>query len=66
LSAGLAFGDRRGITVEMSDQRYFVEDSYAYKATERYAVNAFDIGNADATAANRVPGSLLVLIAAAT
>ena len=66
LSKGVAFGDRRGITIEMSDQRYFVEDSWAFKATERFSVNCFDAGNYNATAANRVPGSFIGLIAAHT
>lgn len=66
LSKGVAFGDRRGITVEMSDQRYFVEDSWAFKATERFSVNCFDAGNYNATAASRVPGSFIGLIAAHT
>ena len=66
LSMGTAFGDRRTVTIEVSDQRYFVEDAPAFKATERFAFKAFDIGNVDATAANRVPGSLIVGASAAT
>jgi HK97 family phage major capsid protein len=66
LSKGVAFGDRRGITIEMSDQRYFVEDSWAFKATERFSVNCFDAGNYNATASARVPGSFIGLIAAHT
>jgi len=66
LSMGTAFGDRRTVTIEVSDQRYFVEDALAFKATERFAFKAFDIGNVDATAANRVPGSLIVGASAAT
>lgn len=66
LSKGVAFGDRRGITIEMSDQRYFVEDSWAFKATERFSVNCFDAGNYSATASARVPGSFIGLIAAHT
>lgn len=66
LSKGVAFGDRRGITIEMSDQRYFVEDSWAFKATERFSVNCFDAGNFDASAANRVPGSFIGLLSAHT
>jgi HK97 family phage major capsid protein len=66
LSMGTAFGDRRTVTIEVSDQRYFVEDALAFKATERFAFKAFDIGNVDSTAANRVPGSLIVGASAAT
>jgi hypothetical protein len=54
------FGDRRGVTIEVSDQRYFVEDALAFKATERYGFSAFDTGNVSATASLRVPGSLIV------
>jgi HK97 family phage major capsid protein len=62
LSKGVAFGDRRGITIEMSDQRYFVEDSWAFKATERFSVNCFDAGNYNTAAASRVVGSFVGLI----
>lgn len=66
LSVGTAFGDRRSVTVEVSDQRYFVEDALAFKATERYAFSAFDTGNVNATASLRVTGSLIVGASAAT
>jgi HK97 family phage major capsid protein len=66
LSVGTAFGDRRTVTIEVSDQRYFVEDALAFKATERFAFSAFDIGNVNATASARVPGSLIVGASAAT
>jgi HK97 family phage major capsid protein len=66
LSKGVAFGDRRGITVEISDQPYFIQDSWAFKATERFSVNAFDTGNYDTVAANRVTGSFIGLISSAT
>lgn len=66
LSVGTAFGDRRGVTIEVSDQRYFVEDALAFKGTERFGFNAFDIGNASATASARVPGSLIVGASQAT
>ena len=60
LSVGTAFGDRRGVTIEVSDQRYFVEDSLAFKGTCRFGFKAFDIGNVNATPAQRTPGSLIV------
>jgi HK97 family phage major capsid protein len=66
LSAGTVFGDRRGVTIEVSDQYYFNADSLAFKGTSRYAFNAFDLGNVNATAASRVPGSLIVGASAAT
>ena len=61
LSKGVAFGDRRAMTVEVSDQVKFVEDALTYKATERFAFNAHDVGNVSGTASARVPGSLIVL-----
>ena len=66
LSTGTVFGDRRGVTIEVSDQRYFVEDALAFKGTERFGFNAFDIGNVSATASSRVPGSLIVGASQAT
>lgn len=61
LSKGVAFGDRRAMTVEVSDQVKFVEDALTYKATERFAFNAHDVGNVNASASLKVPGSLIVL-----
>jgi HK97 family phage major capsid protein len=66
LSKGVAFGDRRGITVEMSDQPYFIQDSWAFKATERFSVSAFDTGNYNTDAASRVTGSFIGLISSAS
>lgn len=66
LSMGTAFGDRRTVTIEVSDQRYFVEDALAIKATERFAFKAFDTGNVTAIAADKVPGSLIVGASAAS
>jgi HK97 family phage major capsid protein len=66
LAQGTAFGDRRGITIEMSTDRGFIEDQYLYKATERFAFKAFDLGNVNATASLRVPGSLIVMATQAT
>lgn len=61
LSKGAAFGDRRAMTVEVSDQVKFVEDALTYKATERFAFNAHDVGNVNSDASLKVPGSLIVL-----
>jgi HK97 family phage major capsid protein len=61
LSKGVAFGDRRSMTVEVSDQVKFVEDALTYKATERFAFNAHDVGNVNSDASLKVPGSLIVL-----
>jgi len=61
LSLGVAFGDRRGITIEVSDQVKFIEDCLTFKATSRYGFVPFDTGNVTATVANQVAGSLIVL-----
>ena len=67
LGKGVLFGDRRGVAVEMSTDFYFAQDALAYRATERYSVQAFDAGNYDlATPANRQAGSFVALFAAAT
>ena len=67
LQLGAAFGDRRGITIEMSDQRYFVEDQYVYKATERFAFKSFDVGNvATVASGNQSTGSIIVMASQAT
>jgi hypothetical protein len=63
---GTAFGDRRGITIEMSKERYFLEDQIAYKASQRFAFNAYDLGNAAALASNKVPGCMIALYSQAT
>lgn len=66
LGKGVAFGDRRGVTIEVSDQRYFDADQLAFKATERYALNCFDAGNYNATASARQAGSFAALFSATT
>jgi HK97 family phage major capsid protein len=67
LQLGAAFGDRRGITIEMSDQQRFIEDQYLYKATERFAFRCFDTGNvATVASGNQVTGSVIVMAAQGT
>jgi HK97 family phage major capsid protein len=46
-------GDRRGITVKISDQRYIEYDQIGIQATERFCIVNHDIGGA--AAANRGP-----------
>jgi HK97 family phage major capsid protein len=67
MSLGTAFGDRRGITIEMSTDRGFIEDQYLYKATERFAFKAFDLGNvATPASGDQRAGSLVVIAGGAT
>lgn len=48
LSLGVAMGDRRGITIKSSDQRYFELDQLALLGTERFDINCHDVGTATA------------------
>ena len=50
-------GDRRGITVKVSDQRYIEYDQIAIQATERFCINHHDLGD------NTTAGPLVALIA---
>ncbi len=47
------FGDRRGIVIKVSDQRYIEYDQIGIQATERFCINNHDIGGL--LAANRGP-----------
>jgi len=47
------FGDRRGIVIKVSDQRYIEYDQIGIQATERFCIVNHDIGGA--AAANRGP-----------
>lgn len=66
LSLASDFGDRRQTTIALSDQRYFDTDEIGIKGTERFDINNHDLGNADATAANRVEGPMIGIISAAS
>jgi HK97 family phage major capsid protein len=67
LAQAAMFGDRRGVTVKMTDSNDtdFEEDLMAYKATERFDINVHDVGNASATANLRKAGPVVGLITAA-
>jgi len=49
------FGDRRGVTLSLTDQRYWDEDQIAIKATERFDINVHSKGTASEE------GALLIL-----
>lgn len=72
LNLAADFGDRRGTTIAVSDtavinsKSMFERDSMAVKATTRYDINVHDVGNADATAANEVPGPIVCMSTAAS
>lgn len=45
LSMSTTFGDRRGITIKVSDQRYLEYDQIGIQATERFCIVNHDIGD---------------------
>jgi HK97 family phage major capsid protein len=49
-------GDRRGIVIKTSEDRYLEYDQIAIQATERFCVNSHDIGGAAATSRGPVVG----------
>lgn len=59
-------GDRRQTTIAMSEHLNFAEDELAVRGTQRFDIVVHDVGNADSTAANRVPGPIVGLITAAS
>jgi HK97 family phage major capsid protein len=67
LAQAAMFGDRRGMTVKMTDSNDtdFEEDLMAIKATERFDINVHDVGNASATASQRKAGPVVGLQMAA-
>ncbi len=68
LSQAAMFGDRRGITVKMTDSNDtdFESDIRAIKATTRFDINVHSVGNASATANLRKPGPIVGLITQAS
>lgn len=60
LNMGALLGDRRGMSIAFSDQRYFETDQQAIKGTERFDINIHDVGTSSAA------GSLVVLKTAAS
>jgi HK97 family phage major capsid protein len=67
LAKGAMFGDRRGITVKLTDSNDtdFEEDLMSIKGTERFDINVHDVGNASADATKREPGPIVALRTAA-
>ncbi len=45
LRLAATFGNRRDITIKMSDQRYFENDQIGILGTERFAINVHDMGS---------------------
>lgn len=60
LNMGAVFGDRRKMSMSLTDQRYWDEDQIAVKSTERFDINVHSRGTATAAGAVMVlatPGS---------
>lgn len=60
---GLAakFGDRRQMTIAMSEHANFRQDQLVIRGTERFDIVVHDVGNQSATAGLRVPGPVVAL-----
>jgi hypothetical protein len=56
------FGDRRGVTVKMTDSNDtdFESDLHAVKVTERFDVNAHDVGDTSVAGPDRRPQARLI------
>lgn len=67
LAQAAMLGDRRGISIAMtdSDSTDFASDVMAVRGTTRFDINVHDVGNASATAADRLAGPIVGLITAA-
>lgn len=64
LDLAAMFGDRRGITVKMTDSNDddFENNLISVRATERFDINVHDVGNASANAADRQAGPIVALM----
>ena len=67
LSQAAMLGDRRGVSIAMtdSDSTDFASDVMAVRGTTRFDINVHDVGNASATASERLAGPIVGLITAA-
>jgi HK97 family phage major capsid protein len=67
VAKGAMFGDRRGVTVDMTDSNDddFENNLISIRGTERFDINVHDVGNASATASQREAGPIVGLITAA-
>lgn len=66
LSLASMMGDRRAISLFNDPYSLSGDDQVQIRGTERIDITVNDVGNADATAANRVPGPVVGLITAAS
>jgi HK97 family phage major capsid protein len=66
LRMGSMLGDRRDVTLALSEHAAFTTDELTLRGTQRFDINVHDVGNASATAANRTPGPIVGLITASS
>ena len=68
LGMAAMMGDRRGVEISMSDSNGtdFASDVMAVRGTQRFDINVHDVGNASATASERLAGPVVGLITAAS
>jgi HK97 family phage major capsid protein len=63
---GTMLGDRRDVTLALSEHAAFTTDELTLRGTQRFDINVHDVGNASATAALRAPGPIVGLITASS
>jgi HK97 family phage major capsid protein len=61
LASAATFGDRREVTIAMSEHLNFAEDELAFRGTERFDISVHDLGTANSSAASRVKAPLTML-----
>lgn len=66
LSLAASFGSRRDTSIAISEHSRFANDEIEIRGTERFDINVHDVGNASATAGNRVAGPVVGLITASS
>jgi hypothetical protein len=54
--------DRMGLSVTPSSEAGYLSDTLYWKSTARYGFNWWNIGNASATASQRVRGALAAIV----
>jgi len=62
LRMGSMLGDRRDVTLALSEHAAFTTDELTLRGTQRFDINVHDVGNASSVAANRTPGPIVGLI----
>lgn len=62
LDLATTFGDRRGMTIAMSEHLNFAEDEIAIRGTERFDINCHDVGNSTAGGTAAIPGPVVALL----